>query len=106
MTDYSRNIEKGIQFLNNYAQGWLERINLETLDVSCCQHCVLAQATSMEFHVATYELDLDFKQLVDMGFSVNPEGTTLERVHEELSILNQQWYFQIYRLKQVTACKK
>ena len=106
MTDYSRNIQEGIRFMNECIPSWVERIDLGRLNIGSCEDCVLAQATGMCYEEANYEYDIEFNQAVEMGFATYPGDKTREQIHEELSILNQQWYFQIYRLKQVTACKK
>ena len=106
MNDFTSNIQRGIVWLNYNIPGWETRIDLDRLNIGSSQDCVLAQATGMCYDDATYQYDIEFTQAVEMGFATYPGDKTREQIHEELSILNQQWYFQIYRLKQVTSCKK
>lgn len=41
---YDAAIDKGIELLDEKVPGWLQRINLEALDIESFLHCVLGEA--------------------------------------------------------------
>ena len=38
---YNARIKRGIELLDQHKRGWRDKINLRTLDLGSCEHCVL-----------------------------------------------------------------
>ena len=40
---FEQRIQKGIDLLNRRCPGWIEKINLDNLDMMCTENCILGQ---------------------------------------------------------------
>lgn len=64
-----KDINKGIEYLNETCPEWINVIDLEKLDLSNCERCILGQLYG-SYLSAVKVLDLDPHETANMGFSL------------------------------------
>lgn len=69
MNDYAERVARGVLWLDHMHDGWREKVNLETLDLSRSASCVLAQVTGRSYwHAIENLLGGDRRYAEEMGF--------------------------------------
>lgn len=62
-------VNNGVEWLDSNIPGWLDKINLETLNIASDDHCILAQAYESTYNAAVDDFDLDIQQRLNFGFT-------------------------------------
>lgn len=96
-------VARGIDLLDREVPGWLDRIDVDALDVAHPRRCPAAQATGLGYAHAVHVLGLDERTLVSLasawhGFNAIPVSHTRMRawsyvcsVPDELRQLTDEW---------------
>ncbi|WP_181785668.1 hypothetical protein [Streptomyces phytophilus] len=79
--DYRERVERGAVFLDEKVPGWVDRIDLDTLDVAADSLCVAAQAVGSAYYIAQTKLGQSDEDAQERGF-VLPEHEHDERADE------------------------
>lgn len=101
-TDVATRVAKGVALLDEQAPGWLERINLLSLEISSSDLCVLGQVYG-NFHDGCDALGLcaEFDADAVYGFNCSADAETDDQL-EDFRILNKEWRRVLTVLKQKT----
>ncbi|MEO3852595.1 hypothetical protein ABGB09_34095 [Streptomyces sp. B8F3] len=112
--DYRERVERGAAFLDEKAPGWVDRIDLDTLDVASDHLCVTAQAVEATYYFALSLLEQSDDDAQELGF-VLPEHEHDARADELIAAdedddlgtvyapLTQAWRQLIERRRGVTS---
>lgn len=84
-------VKAGMEFLDNHAPGWLEKININKLDQESTVNCVLGQLYG-RYPIGLFLLGLDMTKSIEYGFSV---GLHVSDYEKEYSKLTRAWLFYI-----------
>jgi hypothetical protein len=78
-------VEAGIRLLNSRRAParWLERIDVEAIDLVSCRNCILGQVFG-EYGAGIDALDLDEHTVITHGFDL---GHIEEEQHEQLTVV-------------------
>lgn len=102
---YQKQINTGVEFLNNIVPDWLDRVDPSSLDIASERYCVIGHiAISMNMDAYNFcelhnmYLVLDGIKLPcclpEMGFSIGEDADS-----GDWSILTEQWKVKIQELK-------
>lgn len=72
-TDVQTRVAAGVAFLDRQVPGWVDRIDVDNLDVACSVNCVLGQLYG-GYSSGTHALGLDQDQAAALGFQVEVNG--------------------------------
>lgn len=107
--DFTKQIDKGVAYLDEYEPGWLDVINTERLNLAGACKCILGQladydSTGAMFDDYVLEHDLDDLWLCEHGFmlmeGVEPTPWLPDGVHVPYPELTNQWKKRIEELKE------
>lgn len=110
-TDVTGRVARGVALLDEKVPGWVDRVDVEQLDVSNGLTCVLGQLF-LTYSSGRAKLDLDEVQAAEHGFQLRfPKGSTLADLvtvlaaafGDEYPALTREWQRVIGVLKQNTA---
>lgn len=111
-TDVAERVTRGVALLDEKVPGWVDKVNVERLDVSNGVTCVLGQLYGA-YNSGRAKLDLDEAQAAELGFQVRfPKGGTslgdlvvllVAAFGDEYPALTKEWQRVIGVLKQNTA---
>ena len=90
---YCKRVELGLALLENFEPGVTDKVDLDTLDMSCSERCVLAQALGDgEYGTGLRALGLmdDSPEVTECGFSLGPgaarqAGLTVSMAYDPLT---------------------
>jgi hypothetical protein len=77
MFTYEENVSAGIEFLDNDKPDWREYIDVATLDMTCCENCILGQVYGStrntiffdgQYHDWDKMEELGFESLLESGY--------------------------------------
>lgn len=72
--ELNENIDRGIEFLDKHFDGWLDKIDINTLNITSCKNCVMGQLIGDYFDTENYihcdigDTDFEFDGY-SLGFS-------------------------------------
>lgn len=91
---YCKRVELGLALLENFEPGVTDKVDLDTLDMSCSERCVLAQALGdglYETGLRVLDLTDDSKKVIEHGFVLGPGvprelGVTVSMAYAPLTV--------------------
>lgn len=60
-------VQAGVELLDRWRPSWERSINLDDLDITDCEQCVLGQLYG-DYEVGRQDLDMDATEAADRGF--------------------------------------
>lgn len=100
---FEKQIEAGVEFLNEKFPDWLDKINFEELNMTDITYCILGQVRPGEVVAGFYSIKREYKlswtELEEMGFSVSYEDE--ENCVLAWGILQGEWENKIKELRSV-----
>jgi hypothetical protein len=96
---FEKQINCGVEFLNTYRPNWLNLIDIDLLDMTMPQFCILGQIGDDFYYVRT-EMNLSMNDTDQMGF-------TCPNLDDEVwSTLTKEWKDKIVSLRNETSQTK
>jgi hypothetical protein len=93
----SERVAQGVALLDEQVPGWVDRINLDALDVWNVRQCVLGQLFG-GYNVGLFKLGLGKVGGAHLGFAASPQAELT--VIREYAALNEEWRRVITILRQ------
>jgi hypothetical protein len=87
-------VATGAKFMDEMYPSWTRRIDMESLDLSSCERCVMGQLFG-DFHVWRRSTSAGEDQLLSMGFAAESEGGPDEDMDAEYRDLTAAWLTEI-----------
>jgi len=99
--DLQKRVKEGIGYLNYNKKGWLNKIDLEILNLQSEHSCVLGQTFDGFWNKVIEAMEkpqknkLTFDQAVKYGFALSNE----DNINGWYDYLTRVWYVEIFKLK-------
>lgn len=95
MTDtMEARVARGILWLDHMHEGWRDKVDLDTFDISDSRHCILGQVFGYYSDAMTNEIHSDYEMADDMarmmGFDIMPAEFRGD-CNGNYSLLKQAW---------------
>lgn len=95
---FTNEIARGLSWLNHNRRGWLNSVNLQSLNMRYTDRCMLRQTRDHDgFDKTMYDYDLTWEDMRRMGFSIDhtdPEADV------KYNILTNEWKETVKLLRQ------
>jgi hypothetical protein len=90
-----KRVERGIRYLDKHKPGWRDEVNVETLDLSHGDRCILGQCYG-SYGNGAGQLGIEWEKARQLGFAAGTEETPHYFVRDEYDSLTEEWKLALH----------